>query len=148
MKINNAPSEGKLSKVHPLSKTDRQIKKGFIKADDENVRRCMQYEDKILKFKAEKKWLEDEHSSGSQSKKKALERLVARTLMPTCAGQILREGIKKMSTVNRFSEDKDKSSAGDMLSQSGKCSAEGPYQQRQRANQDLSIQVDLHSKTN
>ena len=33
---------------------------------------CMQYEDKILEFKAELEWLKAEDSSGSQSDKKVL----------------------------------------------------------------------------
>ncbi|MGA7899358.1 MAG: hypothetical protein WCA39_10910 [Nitrososphaeraceae archaeon] len=49
-----------------------RLKKTFITADDESVRRCMQYEDKILEFKAELEWLKAEDSSGSQSDKKVL----------------------------------------------------------------------------
>ena len=75
LKINKAPSEGKCSNCARYQKQIARLKKAFIKADDENVRRCMKYEDKILKFKAEKEWLEDEHSSGSQSKKKVLEQV-------------------------------------------------------------------------
>ena len=75
LKINKASSEGKCSDCARYEKQIDRLKKAFIKADDESVRRCMQYEDKILKFKAEKEWLEDEHSSVSQSKKKALEKV-------------------------------------------------------------------------
>ena len=73
MKINNALSEDKCSKCTRYQKQIAKLTKAFIKADDENVHRCMKYEDKILKFKAEKEWLEAEDSSGSQSKKKVLE---------------------------------------------------------------------------
>ena len=69
LKINKARSEDKCSKCDHYQKQIAKLKKAFIKADDENVRRCMQYEDKILKFKAEKKWLEDEHSSGIKARK-------------------------------------------------------------------------------
>ena len=75
LKINKALSEGKCSKCARYQKQIARLKRAFIKADDESVRRCMKYEDKILKFKAEKEWLEDEHSSASQSKKKALEKV-------------------------------------------------------------------------
>ncbi len=72
LKIEKARFEGKCSKCERYQKQIDRLKKAFIEADDENVRCCMKYEDKILKFKAEKEWLEDEHSSASQSKKKAL----------------------------------------------------------------------------
>jgi hypothetical protein len=73
LKIKKARSEDKCLKCKRYQKQIARLKKVFIKADDENVRRCMKYEDKIMKFKAEKEWLESEDSSGSQSKKKALE---------------------------------------------------------------------------
>ena len=66
-------SEEKCSKCAHYQKRIARLIRAFIKADDENVRRCMKYEDKIMKFKAEKEWLEAEDSSGSQSKKKVLE---------------------------------------------------------------------------
>ncbi len=56
------------SKCAYYQKQIARLKRMFIKADDESVRRCMQYENKILKFKVEKKWLEDEHNSANQSK--------------------------------------------------------------------------------
>ena len=40
-----------------------KLKRAFIQADDENIRCLMQYEDKISKFNAEKKWLETDVSS-------------------------------------------------------------------------------------
>ena len=67
------PSENNCSDCAHYQKQIARIKKAFIDADDESVRRCMQYEHKILKFKAEKEWLEDEHSSASQSKNLVLE---------------------------------------------------------------------------
>ena len=73
LKINKAPSEGICSNCARYQKQIARLKKVFITADDENVLRCMKYENKILEFKAEKEWLEDEHSSASKSKKKALE---------------------------------------------------------------------------
>jgi hypothetical protein len=39
---------------------------------NENIRRCMKYEDKILKFKVELEWLKAEDSSGSQNENKVL----------------------------------------------------------------------------
>ena len=72
LKINKVPSEGKCSDCARYEKQIAKLKKDFIKADDESVRRSMQYEDKILKFKAELEWLKAEDSSGSQSKKKVL----------------------------------------------------------------------------
>ena len=72
LKINNEPTEGKCPMCTHYQKQITRLKRSFIKADDESVRRCMKYEDKILKFKAEKEWLEAEDSSGSQSKKKVL----------------------------------------------------------------------------
>ena len=71
--LKKAQSKGNCSNCARYQKQIARLKKAFIDADDENVRRCMQYEDKILKFKVEKEWLEAEDSSGSQSKKKALE---------------------------------------------------------------------------
>lgn len=52
-----------------------QNQKAFIKLDDENIRRCMKYEDKILELKAEIKRLKAEHNSGNQNKKKVLEKV-------------------------------------------------------------------------
>ena len=75
LKINKARSEDKCSKCDHYQKQIAKLEKAFIKADDENVRRCMKYEDKILKFKAEKEWLEDGDSSRNQSKKNALEKV-------------------------------------------------------------------------
>ena len=72
LKIEKARFEGKCSKCERYQKQIDRLKKAFIEEDDENVRRCMKYEDKFLKFKAEKEWLEDEHSSASQSEKKVL----------------------------------------------------------------------------
>ena len=72
LKINKAPSQDICSNCARYQKQIARLKKTFITADDENVRRCMKYEDKILKFKAEKVWLEDEHSSASQSKKEGI----------------------------------------------------------------------------
>jgi hypothetical protein len=68
--LKKAQSKGNCSNCARYQKQIARLEKAFIKADDENVRRCMKYEDKILKFEAEKKWLEDEHSSASQSKKR------------------------------------------------------------------------------
>ena len=48
LKINKARSEGKCSKCDGYQKQIARLKKAFIEADDENVRRCMKYEDKIL----------------------------------------------------------------------------------------------------
>ena len=70
LKIKKAPYEANCSKCARYQEEIARLKKIFIKADDQNVRHCMQNEDKILKFEAEKKWLEAEDSSGSQSKKR------------------------------------------------------------------------------
>ncbi len=75
LKISNEPSEGNCPKCARYQKQIAKLTKAFIKTDDENVHRCMKYEDKISKFKAEKEWLEGEHGSTSQSKKKALEKV-------------------------------------------------------------------------
>jgi hypothetical protein len=72
LKISNEPTEGKCPRCTHYQKQNARLKRASIEADDENVRRCMQYEDKISKFKAEKEWLEAEDSSGNQSKKKVL----------------------------------------------------------------------------
>ncbi len=64
------PSKNNCSGCARYQKENTRLKKAFVIADDEYVRRCMQYEDKISKFKAEKEWLEAEGSSGSQSHKK------------------------------------------------------------------------------
>jgi hypothetical protein len=66
------PSENNCLGCARYQKENARLKKAFIMANDENVRRCMQHEDKISKFKAEKQWLEAEDSSGSQSHKKVL----------------------------------------------------------------------------
>src|SRR6185437_437363 len=49
--------------------------------------------------------------------------------------------VEKMSTENRFSEDKDKLSLVPVLQQSGRYQAQRPYQQGQRAYQKLPIQA-------
>ena len=68
----------------------------------------MKYEDKISKFKAEKEWLEDEHSSGSQSKKKVLEEVGSpKSNTNLRAPDSLKN--KENDTGCRFAEDKDKS---------------------------------------
>ena len=67
LKINKAPSEGRCSKCARNQKQIAKLKKAFIHADDENVR-LMQYEDKILEFKAELEWLKAEDSSVSEAK--------------------------------------------------------------------------------
>ena len=73
--LSKAQSEGNCSKCACNEKRFAKLKKAFIKADDENVRLCMKYENKISKFKAEKEWLEGKDSSGSQRKKKGVKRL-------------------------------------------------------------------------
>ena len=55
LKINNEPSKGKCLKCTHYQKQIVRLKKAFIEDSDENVRRSMQYEDKISKLKAEKK---------------------------------------------------------------------------------------------
>jgi len=81
------PSENNCSDCARYRKQIARIKKAFIDADDESVRRCMQYEDKNLELiyersyvyrlledsKAEIEHLKAEHSSGSQSVMKVLE---------------------------------------------------------------------------
>lgn len=61
--LNKAPSESNCPKCGGYQKQIAKLKRSFIKADDENVRRLMQYEDKISKFNAEKRWLETDVSS-------------------------------------------------------------------------------------
>ena len=51
------------------------LKRIFINADDESVRRCIKYENKILELRAEIKQLKAERSSHSQNKKKVLARV-------------------------------------------------------------------------
>jgi hypothetical protein len=73
LKISNKPTVGKCPRCRHYQKQNARLKKAFIEADDESVRRSMKYENKILKLIAELVWLKAEHSSGSQSKKKVLE---------------------------------------------------------------------------
>ena len=61
--LNKVPSKSKCSKCHRYRKQIARLTKAFIEADDENVRRLMQYGNKISKFKVEKKWLEGENKS-------------------------------------------------------------------------------------
>ncbi|HEY7572873.1 MAG TPA: hypothetical protein VH796_16050 [Nitrososphaeraceae archaeon] len=68
LKINKAQSEGNSTKYARNQKQSAKWKKAFIKADDENVHRCMKYEEKILELKAEIKRLKAGHNSGKQSK--------------------------------------------------------------------------------
>ena len=73
LKTDKAQPHGNCSKCMHYQKQIARLKKAFIKADDDSVRRCMQYEDKILELNAEIKRLKAGHSSGSQSEKKVLE---------------------------------------------------------------------------
>jgi len=73
LKISNKPTEAKCPRCRHYQKQNARLKKAFIKADDESVRRSMKYEDKILKLIAELVWSKAEDSSGSQNKKKVLE---------------------------------------------------------------------------
>ena len=68
LKINKAQSESNSTKYARNQKQNAKWIKAFINADDENVRRCMKYEEKILELKAEIKRLKAEHSLRSQSK--------------------------------------------------------------------------------
>lgn len=109
-----AQSECTCSKCARNQKQFAKLKKAFIKLDDENIRRCMKYEDKISKFKAEKEWLEDEHSSASQRKKKALEKVDrpnsnANLRVPDSPYHTNKENDTKYG----FAEDKDKHFDGD-----------------------------------
>jgi hypothetical protein len=52
-----------------------KLKRAFIEADDESVRRSMKYENKILELIAELVWLKAEDSSGSQNEKMMLEQV-------------------------------------------------------------------------
>ena len=71
--LNKAQSEGIRSDCARYQKQIARLKRAFVVADDESVRRSMKYEDKILKLIAELVWLKTEDSSGSQNKKKVLE---------------------------------------------------------------------------
>jgi len=114
LKIKKARSEDKCSKCKRYQKQIARLKKVFIKADDENVRRCMKYEDKIMKFKAEKEWLESEDSSGSQSKKKALEKVGSQNSNANLrAPDSPYHTNKENDTKYGFAEDKDKHFDGD-----------------------------------
>jgi hypothetical protein len=73
LKISNKPTEAKCPRCRHYQKQNARLKRAYIEADDESVRRNMKYEDKILKLIAELVWLKAEDSSGSQSKKKVLE---------------------------------------------------------------------------
>ena len=75
LKISNKPTEAKCPRCRHYQKQNARLKKAFIEADDENVRRSMKYENKILELIAELVWLKAEDSSGSQSKKKVLEKV-------------------------------------------------------------------------
>lgn len=67
LKINNEPTEAKCPRCRHYQKQNARLKKAFIEADDEIVRRSMKYEDKILKLIAEVVWLKAEDSSSGQS---------------------------------------------------------------------------------
>jgi len=73
LKISNKPTEAKCPRCRHYQKQNTRLKRAFVVADDESVRRSMKYEDKILELIAELVWLKAEDSSGSQSKKKVLE---------------------------------------------------------------------------
>jgi hypothetical protein len=73
MKINKAGSEHS-DASHYLNEI-AQLKNAFIEIDYESVRQRIQFEDKILEFKAEIKKLKAARRSGSQSKKKVLEQV-------------------------------------------------------------------------
>jgi hypothetical protein len=53
LKISNEPTEGKCPRCTHYQKQNARLKRAFIEADDENVRRSMKYEDKILELIAE-----------------------------------------------------------------------------------------------
>ena len=67
LKISNKPTEAKCPRCRHYQKQNARLKRAFIEADDESVRRSMKYEDKILKLIAELVWLKAEDSSGRQS---------------------------------------------------------------------------------
>jgi hypothetical protein len=73
LKISNEPTEGKCPRCRHYQKQNARLKRVFVVADDESVRRSMKYEDKILELIAELMWLKAEPSSGSQSEKMVLE---------------------------------------------------------------------------
>ena len=65
-------SEEKCSDCARYKKQITKIKRAFIQADDENVPRLMQYEDKILEFKAPIKRLKAEQNSENSKQEKVL----------------------------------------------------------------------------
>jgi hypothetical protein len=74
----------------------------------------MKYEDKILKLIAELVWLKAEHSSGSQSKKKALEKVGSPNSNANLrAPDSPYHTNKENDTKYGFAEDKDKHFDGD-----------------------------------
>ena len=73
LKINNEPPKGKCPKCTHYQKQIVRLKKAFIEEDDENVRRSMKYEDKILKLKAAIKRSKSEYNSEKSKQEKVLE---------------------------------------------------------------------------
>ena len=112
--LNKAQSEGIRSDCARYQKQIARLKRAFVVADDESVRRSMKYEDKILKLIAELVWLKAEHSSGSQSKKKALEKVGSQNSNANLrAPDSPYHTNKENDTKYEFAEDKDKHFDGD-----------------------------------
>jgi hypothetical protein len=73
--LDTADRSSECSNCTRYKKQIAKLRKAFIEAHDENLRRCMQLENKISKLKVEKEWLDAGDISISQSKKKALEKV-------------------------------------------------------------------------
>jgi hypothetical protein len=66
MKINKPQSEDKCSKCTHYQKQNAKLTTAFINADDESIRRSVQYEDKILELKAKIEHLKAEKRSPTE----------------------------------------------------------------------------------
>lgn len=128
------PSENNCSDCERYLKEIAELKKAFIEADYESVRRCAQLKDEISESnedcsytygqlqdaKSEIKQLKAEHSSGNQSKKKVLEEVEGPESNPALrASSSLNVKSKENDTKYRFVEDKDKSFDGDSSQANG-----------------------------
>jgi hypothetical protein len=111
--LSKAQFDGNCPKCSRYQKQIAKLTKAFIKLDDESIRRCVQYGDNILKFKTEKEWLEAEDNSGSQSEKKALEKVDRPNSNANLrAPDSLNITNKEYDTKYKLAEDNDKSFDG------------------------------------
>jgi hypothetical protein len=74
LKISNEPTEAKCPRCRHYQKQNARLKRAFIEADDESVRRSMKYEYKILELIAELVWLKAEDSSRGSKRQYGVKR--------------------------------------------------------------------------